>query len=106
MREDEDLHSGGEDPAHEVAELRAALHRQQEELQTERQRARSWEREAVLRASTVAGSLTTRVLAAHRLATAVERNLAKFSGGGSSAAQEVRDALEFFREVAKDPARR
>jgi hypothetical protein len=106
VRDDEDLHGGGEDPAHEVAELRAALQRQQEELQAERQRARRWEREAVLRASTVAGSLTTRVLAAQRLATAVERHLAKLSGGGSSAAQEVREALEFFREVAKDPAAR
>lgn len=98
MGGDDDLHCSGDDPA--VAELRAALQRQQEELRAERLRARRWEREAVLRASTVAGSLTARVLAAQRLATAVERNLAKLGAGGDSTAQEMRDALEFFREVA------
>lgn len=106
MREDEDLHAGDEDHAEEIAALREALERQREAVQTERRRAEKWEREAVMRASTVAGTLTTRVLAAQRLAAVVERNLAKLSGGGSSAAQEVRDALEFFQEVARDPATR
>jgi hypothetical protein len=99
VRNDEAPHVGGEDPAHEIAELLAALERHRVELQEERRRARKWEREAVLRASTVAGSLAARVLAAQRLASVVERNMAKLSAGGSTAAQEVREALEFFREV-------
>lgn len=104
MRDDEDPHPGGTDQAHEVTALRAALQRQREALQVERRRAQRWEREAALRASTVAGTLTTRILAAQRLASVVERNLKIFSVEAASAAEEVRDALEFFREVADDPA--
>ena len=40
------------------------------------------------------------------LAAVVERNLAKLSGCGTSATEEVRDALEFFRDVAEDRATR
>lgn len=104
MCDDEELHDAGEDDPSELAELRAALRRKQEELEAERRRSQKWEREAVLRTSTVAGSLTTRVLAAQRLAIVVERNLSKLSDSGSPAAEEVRNALEFFREVADDPA--
>lgn len=60
----------------------------------------------MLRASTVAGSLMTRVLAAQRLAAVVERNLAMLSGSSSPAAQEVRNALDFFRNAAQDQVAR
>ena len=106
MPDDRIARAGGDDPAEEIAALRAAIELQRTELQAERRRAHRWEREAVLRASTVAGSLTARVLAAQRLATVVERNLTRLTGGGSSAPQELRDALEFFHEVVDDPAPR
>ena len=96
---------GDPDLAQEIAVLRAELAREREALRAERRRAQRWEREAVLRASTVAGTLTTRVLAAQRLAAAVERNL-KVVASGRAAVEELREALRFFREVDEDAATR
>ncbi|HEX6458546.1 MAG TPA: hypothetical protein VF032_06485 [Thermoleophilaceae bacterium] len=81
------------------------LVREREALRAERRRAQRWEREAVLRAAAVAGTLSVRVLAAQRLAAAVERNLETIAGGGAAAAEEMGDALRFFREVERGPAR-
>jgi hypothetical protein len=86
-----------EQTGQEIATLRAALEREQGVAQAERRRALRWEREAVFRASTVAGTLAMRVMAAQRLAEAVERLTT--TDDDTFAAAEVRDALRFFREV-------
>jgi hypothetical protein len=102
VRDNDDLQRDGDDPAHEIAALQAALAHERDALRLERQRAQRWEREAVLRASSVAGALTARVLAAQRLAAAVERNLKTVPGAGAAAAEEVRQALQLFRELNED----
>lgn len=89
----------------ELDGLRSELMAEREKLETERARSRHFEREAVLRASTVAGSLLSEVLAAQRLATAVERHLQLTSGETSNAVADLRDALRFFREVDRKAGR-
>lgn len=105
MRDDDHPHASDPARAHVIAGLESALARERTAVQEEQRRAQRWEREAVLRASTVAGALAAQVLAARRLAAAVERNLtavAEDPVGGD----EVREALRFFREVDGDPTRR
>jgi hypothetical protein len=108
VRKDDDPYRDGPHAAHQIAALGAALQREREAPQAERRRVQRWECEAVLRASTVAGALTARVLAAQRLAAAIERNLKAVTVTDSTAAdvQDVRDALRFFREVEGDRATR
>ena len=89
----------------EIAALRAELAIERAAHDEERRRAQRWEREAVLRASTVAGTLAAQVLAAHRLAAVLERNLQVVTAGRNTAAEELREALQFFREVER-PRRR
>jgi hypothetical protein len=73
-------------------------------LQAARRQAQLWEREAVLRASTVAGTLAMRVLAGRRLAAALERSLRAGCGDVVAPAREVHDALLFYREIERDRA--
>lgn len=82
--------------------LRTELMAEREKLEVERARSRHLETEAVLRASTVAGSLLSEVLAAQRLATAVERHLRALRVLGKEACEEISDALEFFQEVRRE----
>lgn len=86
------------DLAPEVAALQALLAHERQALRCAQRTARRWEREAVLRAATVAGGLATRLLAAQRLAAAVERSLAD-SATRTPVDADVRDALRLFRDV-------
>jgi hypothetical protein len=87
----------------EIQDLRAALEIERRAAEEERRKAQRWEREAVLRVSSVAGTLTAQVLAAHRLASSVERALLD---GRLGSVSDVADAVRLFREVERRGARR
>jgi hypothetical protein len=87
---------------HQMSVLQLAFVVEHRSRETERRRAGHWEREAVFRASSLAGGLTSQVLAAHRLADAVERGMQDGGVFGS----EVSEALCFFREVEQTRASR
>ena len=91
----------GRDADHEdkVEELRRALERAEQEVRRAQRRARKWEREAVFRASTVAAQLAGQVLAAQRLANAVERHLGCQDSPSGPESAAVREALSFYRET-------
>jgi hypothetical protein len=89
----------GRDGADGVAELRQALEAAKQAVERERRRSGRWEREAIFRASTVAGKLSQDILAARKLANAVERDLdlrQTISDPGTAA---IRQALRLYRDT-------
>jgi hypothetical protein len=95
--------NGGRGPERDdpVEELRGALERAEKAVERERRRSRKWEREAVFRASTVAGQLAGQILAAQRLANAVERHLGCPATADPESAA-IREALIFYQEARNE----
>jgi hypothetical protein len=85
--------------AEAIAELRRALERAEKSAKRELHRSRKWEREAVFRASTVAAQLATQILAAHRLANAVERHLGRQGVVTDPGSAAIREALTFYKDA-------
>jgi hypothetical protein len=86
----------------DLAKLRVALQAAERTIDTERRNSGRWEREAVLRASTVASQLAQDILAARRLANAVERHLDLRDTVSDPGATAIRQALHMYREICGD----
>jgi hypothetical protein len=83
-------------PAGEAAANYAAVLRVQALAQAARRDASHWEREAVMRASSVASALAGEILAGRRLARAVQ----SFLSDARDDPTEMKLAVQFFEEVS------
>ena len=92
-------HPDEAEAAKRIGQLDARVTAAESALAAAQRSARRWEHEAIMRASTVAGALTTELLAARRLACAVRRVV-----DGSASLEDLRAALKFFDKVGRDDA--
>jgi hypothetical protein len=83
-------------PAGEAAANDAAVLREQALVKSTRRDASRWEREAVLRASSVASALAGEILAGRRLARAVQ----SFLSDARDDPTEMTLAVQFFEEAS------